>query len=670
MLVYQGVKTDFINDVDLNQIARKIKDKYYEFFKRNVGQAEMRSWQNSMQYMRGVLSDNEIPNNAGIAIEFNIPTTSKRIDFIISGRDKKRNDSVLIIELKQWEKVKAVLCKDGIVETYTGGAVREVTHPSYQAMTYANLIRDFNETVHQENIGLYPCAFLHNYDLTSSDPILDKHYQEYIDEAPLFGTNDFEKLRNFIKKYIVEGDDRELLYKIENGRIKPSKRLQDSLSKMLTGNKEFNMIDDQKIIYEEAFKLASETVSTNNKNVLIVQGGPGTGKSVLAINLLVEFSKKDMTSFYVTKNSAPREVFSKKLRGTFKQTYIKNLFQGSGVFIDAEPNEIDCLIVDEAHRLNAKSGMFSNLGENQVKEIINASNFSIFFIDENQKVTFKDIGTSSIIKQYAKELNAGVKVLDLTSQFRCNGSDGYLAWLDNTLEIRETANFDLEDIKYDFKVIDNPNELRRLIEEKNKINNRARLLSGYCWEWISTGKNNTEVHDIVIDDFSMSWNLGSSTTWAIDETSINEIGCIHTCQGLEFDYVGVIIGDDLRYQDNKVCTDFTKRAKTDQSLKGIKKLYKENKDEALKISDEVIKNTYRTLMTRGMKGCYIYCTDKNLANYFKERIDITRKEVEYLEFDYNDKLVTENTYYHVPSNNMNQLSMVTDNNHDHTKKDK
>ncbi len=648
MLVYQGIKTDFINDVDLNQIVRKIKDKYYEFFKRSVGQAEIRSWQNSMQYMRGVLNDNEIPNNSGIAIEFNIPTTSKRIDFIISGRDSKKNDSVLIIELKQWDKVEAVKGKDAIVSTYTGGGVREVTHPSYQAMTYANLIKDFNETVHQENIGLYPCAFLHNYDLKDTDPILDKQYSEYIEQAPLFGTNDFEKLRNFIKKYITEGDDRELLYKIENGRIKPSKRLQDSLSKMLTGNKEFNMIDDQKIVYEEALRVAIDTLASNEKNVLIVQGGPGTGKSVLAINLLVEFTNRNMTSFYVSKNSSPREVFSKKLKGTFNKTYIKNLFQGSGVFTESDSNEVDCLIIDEAHRLNAKSGMFSNLGENQVKEIINASNFSVFFIDENQRVALKDIGTSEVIKEYAKELDAGVQVLELTSQFRCNGSDGYLAWLDNVLEIRETANYDLEDIKYEFKVIDNPNELRKLIEEKNKINNRARMLAGYCWEWNRDGKSNTNIHDIIIDDFSMSWNLNNSTTWAIDENSVNEIGCIHTSQGLEFDYVGVIIGDDLRYENGKVVTDFTQRSKDDSTIKGLKKLYKENPEEALKIADDIIKNTYRTLMTRGMKGCYIYCTDKELSNYFKDRMNITKKELEYLDnevFESNLKVAEDSEKY-------------------------
>ena len=211
--------------------------------------------------------------------------------------------------------------------------------------------------------------------------------------------------------------------------------------------------------------------------------------------------------------------------------------------------------------------------------------------------------------------------MEVFSQFRCNGSDGYLAWLDNTLEIRETANWDMEGIDYDIQIMDSPHDMHHIILERNvSSNNRARILAGYCWNWIKEGKNDTNVHDIKIGDYEISWNLGNSSTFAIDEESVNEAGCIHTSQGLEFDYVGVIIGEDMRYENGKIVTDFTKRAKTDQSLKGIKKLYKANPEEAQKTADEIIKNTYRTLMTRGMKGCYVYCVDKNLAEYFKRII--------------------------------------------------
>ena len=624
MLVYEGIKSGFIDDVDLGIIADKIRNKYIEVVKKRPSVPEFNSWKNSMQYMRGVLSDNEIPINTGIAIEYNIPPTGCRIDFMMSGYNKDKSN-VVIIELKQWDKATEVGEMDGIykVNTYTGGGMRDVNHPSYQAMTYANLIKDYNEAVQLKDINVVPCAYLHNYYFEDDDTLKSNTYKEYTDKAPLFGHNDVVNLRNFIKRYIETGDDGNILYEIDHGRIRPSKILQDSLRNMLKGNKEFYMIDNQKIVYEYALRNSIETVSKNDKNVMIVRGGPGTGKSVLAVNLLVELNNRNMTCFYVTKNAAPRSVYSSKLRGDFTQTYINHLFQGSGSFIDEERNKLDCLVVDEAHRLNAKSGMFQNKGENQIKEIINAAKFSIFFIDENQKVTLKDIGSEDLIIKFANEQGAGIYTFDLDSQFRCNGSDGYVAWLDRVLDIKDTANFDIDGFDYDFRVLDDPNEVRRLIEEKNKENNKSRIVAGYCWNWITEGKNNSEIHDIEIPEynFGMSWNLGNSTTWAIDPESVKEVGCIHTCQGLEFDYVGVIIGDDLRYEDNKIVTDYTKRAKTDTSLNGIKKIAKEQGEEvANKIADNIIKNTYRTLMTRGMKGCYVYCTNKELSEYLKNNI--------------------------------------------------
>lgn len=623
MLVYEGIKSGFINDVDLGIIADKIRNKYIEKIKRKPSTPEFNSWKNSMQYMRGVLSDNEIPDNTGIAIEYNIPPTGCRIDFMMSGY-KKNESNVVIVELKQWDRATEVGQMDGIykVNTYTGGGLRDVNHPSYQAMTYANLIKDYNESVQIQDINVVPCAYLHNYYFDSDDTLLSDNYKEYTSAAPLFGHNDVLKLREFIKKYIENGDDGKILFDIDNGRIRPSKMLQDSLAQMLKGNKEFYMIDNQKIVYEYAIKNAIETLSSNSKNVMIVRGGPGTGKSVLAINLLVELSNRKMTTFYVSKNDAPRKVYSSKLKGSFNKSFIEHLFLGSGKFVKSDSNELDCLIVDEAHRLNEKSGFYHNEGENQIKEIINATRFSIFFIDENQKVTLNDIGSEELIKKFANDLGAGIYTYELDSQFRCNGSDGYLAWLDNALEIRKTANFDIDGFDYDFKVFDDPNEMRKAIEDKNKVNNKSRLVAGYCWNW-PTGntRNDTNFHEITIPEhnFEISWNLDGGEAFAIGENSINEAGCIHTVQGLEFDYIGVIIGDDIRYENGHILTDYTKRAKTDTSLNGIKKLANEQgQDKANIIADAIIKNTYRTLMTRGMKGCYIYCTDSQLSAYFKE----------------------------------------------------
>ncbi|MEX2578802.1 MAG: DUF2075 domain-containing protein, partial [Verrucomicrobiales bacterium] len=386
---------------------------------------------------------------------------------------------------------------------------------------------------------------------------------------------------------------------------------------MLKGNQEFVMIDDQKVVYEKSLALASRA-DTNNKHVLIVEGGPGTGKSVVAVNLLVALTGREMVAQYVTKNAAPRAVYEKKLVGSFRKTAISNLFTGSGKFVGAESGSFDALVVDEAHRLNERSGLFRNRGENQIKEIIHAANFTVFFLDEDQRVHFLDIGEREEIERWARREGAVTHHLTLESQFRCNGSEGYLAWLDNTLQIRDTANFDLSKDEFDFRVLDSPSELRELIFARNEIDNRARMVAGYCWDWAS--KKDSSKDDIVFDeyDFSHKWNLTKDGgLWIVSPDSVNEIGCIHTCQGLELDYVGVIIGPDLKVRDGKVITDAGERSSQDRSIWGYKKMLKEDPDRARALADLVIKNTYKTLLTRGLKGCYVYCTDEETGEYFR-----------------------------------------------------
>lgn len=616
MIVYQESKKQFLYDVKLDLIEDKIEQKVREKINKKTAHNEYLSWMNSMQYMYKVMEDKSIPEDSKIAIEYRIPNSNKRVDFIVSGEDGTGRESAVIIELKQWQHVEKVETKEAIVKTRLQGRLVETTHPSYQAWSYVSMIEDYNEDVRKYKIDLKPCAYLHNYKLENNDDLIDSCYDYYIKKAPVFTRGDAMKLSNFIAKYIKKGNNN-VLYHIENGKITPSKSLQDSLTAMLHGNQEFTLIDDQKVVFEKVLEIAKN--DTSKKQVYIIHGGPGTGKTVLAINMLVAILNLDQNVMYVTKNSAPREVYRKKLtQGKYRKAYIDNLFKGSGSFTASENNDFDCLIVDEAHRLNEKSGMFQNLGENQIKEIINAAKTSIFFVDDYQMVTTKDIGSSQEIKKWCHFYDADIYEDTLISQFRCNGSDSYLSWIDNVLEINTEATDDF-DYDYDIRICDTPQEVRKLIFEKNKTTNKARMVAGYCWNWIKEGKNNTDYHDITIGDFEMSWNLGSSNTWAIDPDSVNEIGCIHTCQGLEFDYVGVIIGDDLRYE-NGIITDFTKRARTDQSIKGLKGLYKKDKDKALSIADRIIKNTYRTLLTRGQKGCYIYCIDNNLKEYLKRRL--------------------------------------------------
>lgn len=619
MIIYSGSKADFMVQVEEDTIAYTIRDNILEKMHRKTPDAEFRSWVNSLEYMYKVLNDDGIPRNSGIAIEYNLPNTAKRVDFLVSGYDAKRTANVVIIELKQWEKLNKVEGLDALVETFTGGRERRVVHPSYQAWSYAEMIRDYNEYAQIAGVNLWPCAYLHNYMRVQDDPLDDPIYKDYLDEAPAFAKGDVRKLREFIKRVVETGDDSEILYEIDNGRIKPSKSLQDAIVGMLESSPEFNLIDDQKVVFERIMELSRQCERDGKKRVLIATGGPGTGKTVIAMNLLARLTQEGVFVQYCSKNSAPRTVYAKKLKGHRTKSSIDNMFKGSGAYMEAPRNAVGVVLADEAHRLNEKSGLYGNQGVNQIHEIIHAARLSVFFIDECQRVTVKDIGSVGEIKRWAAVNGAEVHEEELTSQFRCNGSDGYLAWLDDALEIRETANYDIEGIDYDFEVLDSPDEMRQKVIERNQGSNKSRILAGYCWNWPRAGRADTNTHEITIGDFEISWNLDGGEAFALSPTSINEAGCIHTTQGLEFEYVGVIIGDDLRYEGDHVVTDYTKRAGTDQSIKGLKKMEREDPKHALKLADEIIKNTYRTLMTRGMKGCYVYATDPNLRSYLKER---------------------------------------------------
>jgi DUF2075 family protein len=596
-------------------IGEEILNAFEQVVGHSTGIAERRSWENSMIYMKNVLEDPEIPDDAGVAIEYTLPLTRKRVDFILTGMSPENKETAVLIELKQWSEA-TLTDKDGIVLTYVGRKEGEHTHPSYQVWSYAATLQNFSQTVEDDNIQLLPCAYLHNYE--QDDVMTNDFYAEYLKLAPIFLKRDMFKLREFIKQYVKYGDSMNTLYRIDHGNIRPSKVLADSMAAMLKGNKEFVMIDDQKIVYETALKLARDS-DEENKNVFIVKGGPGTGKSVVAINLLVELINDQKNTQYVSRNSAPRSVYEALLTKSFRKSHISNLFSGSGSFTESKPNTFDALIIDEAHRLNEKSGMFSHLGENQIKELISAAKLTIFFLDEDQKVTLKDIGDADEITKWALSEGAKVSTLELTSQFRCNGSDGYLAWLDNVLQIRETANINLKEASYDFQVIDTPSELREIIVDKNKARNKARMVAGYCWKWVS--KRHPILKDIVIGEFEATWNLDSDgQAWIIKPESVKEVGCIHTSQGLEVDYIGVIIGPDMIVRDGKIITDATKRASTDKSVHGYKKLFKEEPEHAKQLADAIIKNTYRTLMTRGQKGCYIYSTDEETQEYFMNKM--------------------------------------------------
>ena len=620
MIVYEDSKRCFVEDIKSNCIADKITAKIRERGINAGHEREYISWQNSLQFMRNIVDDNDIDDEVRIAIEYNIPLTSKRVDFIICGADANNNDNVVVVELKQWQKAEVVA--DDMhycVKTFVGRNNRIVCHPSYQAYSYACFIRNYSQKVLDDGINLIPCAYLHNYDPDFKQTLSNSIYKEWVSEAPFFIRNETEQFSAFVKKYVTRrSSNGDLLYKIDHGRLKPTKTLQDSLASMVKGNKEFMLLDEQAVCYDMCLKTMAKCKEDGKKRTIVIQGGPGTGKSVLAVNLLMEFINKSLNTCYATKNSAPREAFLSLLTHSDakKQVNIRQLFRSPFGLSNVPDNTYDCLIVDEAHRLVKK--MYGDWnGENQVKECISASLLSIFLLDEDQAVTVNDIGSIAEISKWCRELNSTLKMpaeAKLVSQFRCNGSDAYIQFIDDILQrTEESVTVSLYELNFDFRIFDSAIELREALREKNAINNKSRMVAGYCYDWnVKHGRGD---YDIMLPDgFKAKWNLEKDKIWAINPNSFEEVGCIHTAQGLEFDYVGVLIGKDLKYDSTsgRIITDKQAISKDDKSS-GIRSCKNES------IVRKLILNTYKTLLTRGQKGCYVYCEDKSLAEYIKKK---------------------------------------------------
>ena len=615
MIIYNNTLNKFRDDVTLNMMQNILLDKLRELGLSGGSPSEINSWNNSLHFMKDALDDPYFSPDCQVAIEYNIPQTSKRVDFMIMG-SKEDEDHIVIVELKQWAKVEKVddNCDHSIMSDLKSH--EPVAHPSYQAYSYKRLILDYCDDEHVNDKTVKPCAYLHNLDEKYRPVIEDGIYKEWTDEAPAFLQHDVLKIRNFIKQYInLKAKDGSLLYKIEEGRLRPTKSLQDALDSMLCGNEEFHMIDEQVVAYDKIMKAIKESQKDNKKHVIIITGGPGTGKSVLAINVLARcIIDLKLNASYITKNMAPRKCYANLLaKGNAKKMInLQKAIQSPWCLPNTIYNGLDVGIYDEAHRMQKKPYQYE--GNDMLEDAIKAAKVSVFFVDDDQRITTKDVYSVDSIIQYAIREDAVIhKPYELVSQFRCDGSDGYISFLNNLLEIKQTANTTFEFNKLNVKVFDDPNKLRDELRELNKINGKSRMIAGYCYDWnVKNGRGEWDIE--LPNGFKAKWNLEKDDHWAVNPNSFEEVGCIHTCQGMEFDYVGVFIGKDLYYEDGHVKTNRNAISKDDKTS-GIR--LKSTSDEE---ADKLIKRTYKVLLTRGLKGCFIYCEDEALREHLKRAL--------------------------------------------------
>ena len=616
MILYKNNAIGFRNAVDDNHIVDDLEHAFIEQVGHSVSPGEKNSWNNSLRFMETVIRKSGIPDDSGILLEYNIPATAKRIDFLVSGHDADNHKNFVIIELKQWSEAEESDL-DNLVQTFVGGGKRMVTHPAYQAYSYKQFMRDMNTAIADASLQPYSCAYLHNYREQSPEPLLAAQYADICKDTPVFFASDTKKLESFLTEHVGQGHGMEILDAIETGKAKPSKKFVEYVADMFDGNAVYTLLDEQQVAYANIMKYAARA---GKRTTILVNGGPGTGKSVVAMNAFVSLLKQGKNIRFVAPNASFKTAMVDMLgrRKENSKKRLKEIFLGSSGFFDAPSMSYDVLIVDEAHRLKGK-GTYMYKGESQVDDVIRASKVNIFFIDDHQRIRPDDEGTVGRVKATAVKHGSQVIEVELKAQFRCAGAEGFLNWVDHTLQIEDTANFDgWDEASFEFRLMDSPIALEQYVQEKNRQGHKARMLAGFAWNWSGEkeGNRDAEINDVSIPEygFARPWNSRHDQyTWAIDDSKQDQVGCVHTSQGLEFDYVGVIIGKDMVYDAATHSIEGKYDGYYDRSgKKGLK-----DKPEEL---TKLIKNIYKVLLSRGMRGCAVFCCDKALQAYIRERL--------------------------------------------------
>jgi len=611
MILYEGAIEHFNEDVMQNRIADRAAEKYQVYYKRNPSDSEYRSWAISLAILNNSFVYAGLKDNH-IVVEYELPYASQRIDVLLFGRDVGGRENIVIMELKQWSNnnVKDSESEGNIIVNY-GRFQKEQPHPALQVQGYYFGLKDFIKIFEEKNAPeLSASVYAHNYSKQKDAILLSPRFSELVKTFPIFTKEEAIELGRYLKERLQSGKGQVVYEHFARSPIGPSKKLLDHTSEMINKQQIFNLIDDQIVAYNAIMHKAKQLVKTEKKSAVIVKGGPGTGKSVIALEVMGELLRQGRKIMHATGSSA----FTNTLR-KIVGVRAKNLFKFFNSFTSAEPNSFDVLICDEAHRIressvNRYTPRTRRTGLPQIDELMQVAKLNIFFIDENQIVRPNEIGTVAMINDAAKRFGvheADIAEFELKTQFRCSGSDAYLQWIDKVLDIRD-SDIAQYDPKMEFRIFDSPSEMMKEIRTRNREKkNSARIVAGFCWPWSNPNRDGTFVNDVKIGDFEMPWEKKDEFwKWATDDSGMEQVGTVYTAQGFEFDYIGIIFGNDLVYD-----------TKTQQWVAKPENSYdtqvKRNNSELVKH----LKHVYRVLFSRAHKGVYVYFMDKETENYFK-----------------------------------------------------
>ena len=626
MLIYQGTTNQFLQAIEQKQLLGHLTAGYQQAFGTAPDSGEVQSWRNSLPQV-GQLIRTAGLTDGYLALEYEVPYSQNRVDCLLFGRDGAGTDCMLLLELKQWSQVRATVDEGNFVETYTGGMEQRVAHPSQQAKGYHNYLQGFVAAFEESPpLLLFSCAYCHNYHKAGETGLFAPAYEKLLEDFPLYTANDLLPLAGRLRDLLASGQGLEVFNRFMQSPTRPSKKLLENSAKVIKQQPVFSLLGEQLVAKNLIWSKVRKTLKSQRKAVIIVHGGPGTGKSVIALNVLAEAAGRKKQALYGCK-SKPFIDGLQHLVGREDSKLFSNLFR----FLPSKmaENQLDLLLIDEAHRIEKSSNhQYTRTDDRtdmpQVDQLIRSAKTTVFFIDDRQSVRSQEVGSSALIRAAAVQAGCEVEEVTLQTQYRCMGSNNYLHWLEFVLGYSPISRVLQRNEVFDFQIFESPGQIyERLEQHEQQKPNSARMVAGFCWPWSAPNPDGSLVNDVRIGDFQMPWEAKDAPgirlqpgipawyQWAYREGGFGQVGCIYTAQGFEFEYIGVIIGDDFRYDPAQDRLVGNMAATQDPTLRRSPARF-----------EEFARNIYWTLLTRGMKGCYVYFTDKATEAYFRRFLEV------------------------------------------------
>ena len=588
---------------------------------RRPSEGEVRSWNASLPVLVNDLIHVGL-QNVELLFEQQLPLTSKRVDAVLAGVHPKTGlSSYVVIELKQWSHAELFESDPNLVlvDAYGG---RPVAHPLDQASGYRQYMLDFLPALQDRADSVHSAAYLHN---ATEHSIMDLREFPSTQYSRMFTGERKSDFFDFLFTVLDPGQSgTKAADELLNMKAGPSKQLMAVAAEEIQKREQFVLLGEQRLAFDLVMHEVTRAQQSDTKNVIVITGGPGSGKSVIALSLLGELSRQGRTAIHATGSRS----FTMTLRQVAGKgsTRVKQMFKYFNSFMDAEKNGLDVLILDEAHRIretseNRYTKAALRQGRPQVDELMAAARVPVFLLDQHQVVRPGELGTVDEINEYAKSLGLKVREISLDDQFRCGGSASYINWVQRLLGLEPGGPIPWEgDSGFSVQLVDSPQEMESLLALKLREGFGARLTAGFCWKWSDPNKDGSLVADVAVGGWSKPWNLKGdravggappSALWATDPAGFGQVGCIYTAQGFEYDWNGVIIGPDLVWRTDRWVVN--RSANKDPDFKNT------NKVSDLEF-EKLVKNVYKVLLTRGLIGTYVLSLDPETQAHLKSKV--------------------------------------------------